>query len=67
MLIGGTDKENPFSLSFFFFLDTQGSCYGFFPAVFSAAGALLSQSSTAAKLSSQTKHRTQDEKLFIPP
>lgn len=35
--------------------------------LFPAAGALLSQSSTAAKLNSQTKHRTRDEKLFMPP
>lgn len=45
-----------FSTPFFFF---------FF--LFPAAGALLSQSSTAAKLNSQTKHRTRDEKLFMPP
>lgn len=39
----------------------------FFSFLFPAAGALLSQSSTAAKLNSQTKHRTRDEKLFMPP
>lgn len=46
-----------FSTPFFFFF--------FF--LFPAAGALLSQSSAAAKLNSQTKHRTRDEKLFMPP
>lgn len=50
-----------FSCSFLY------TVFFFFFFLFPAAGALLSQSSTAAKLNSQTKHRTRDEKLFMPP
>lgn len=72
MIIWGTNTKRAPHFFLFIFLHTQGLCYGFFfscsflDTVFPAAGALLSQSATAAKLNSQTKHRTQDEKLFIP-